>query len=586
MDGWVTLGVVGMMVVLLCASRVSTDLITLGALTLLLTLGVLRPGQALEGFANEGMVTVAVLLVVAAGIRETRALEVLAQRVLGRPKTPAAAQRRLMLSACGMSAFIYDAPLVALLLPVVADWAKKNRLSPSHVMIPLSFAVILGGTLTLIGTSTNLMVNGLLLQSEQKPMGLFEITWIGLPCAAAGIAYVLIAARWLLPVRAPAFSDQDDPRQYTVEMTVDPASSLVGLTIEEAGLRQLPGVYLVEIDREGEIVAAVGPQEKLRAGDRLVFAGVVESVVDLQKIRGLKPATDQVFKLNAPRAQRCLIEAVVSNSCPLVGRSIREGRFRTVYQAAVIALARNGERVRKKIGDIVLQAGDTLLLEAHPWFVERHRNSRDFFLVSQVENSTPPRHDRAVYAVAILAGMVLAVAAGLLSMLNAALLAAALMVLSRCVSGAEARRSIDVKLVLVIAAALGVGRAVEVSGLAQAIAGWLTGVARHNPHVALAVVYGLTLAFTELMYHHGAVVLVFPIAMKTAAALNVDFRPFALAMAMAGSCAFALPLGSLPNLMVAGPGGYRVTDYLRIGGPLNVLVWVMTVLLVPLLWPF
>src|SRR5262249_4450254 len=182
-------------------------------------------------------------------------------------------------------------------------------------------------------------------------------------------------------------SISDDPRQYTVEMVVEAKGPLVGRTIEQAGLRHLPGLYLVEIDREGgQLLPAVDPREGVQGGDRLVFAGVVDSVVDLEKIRGLAASTNQIFKLDAPRSQRCLIEAVVSDSCPLVGQSVREGRFRNVYEAVVIAVGRNGERLPGKVGDIVLRPGDTLLLEAHPWFVERHRNSRHFFLVSQVEN--------------------------------------------------------------------------------------------------------------------------------------------------------------------------------------------------------
>ena len=249
---------------------------------------------------------------------------------------------------------------------------------------------------------------------------MFDITWVGVPAAIVGCAYIVLTSRWLLPDRRPAISPQDDPREYTVEMLVEPDSPLVGKTIEAAGLRHLPGVFLAEIDRDGIVLPAVSPQERLRGGDRLVFVGIVESVVDLQQIRGLVPATDQVFKLAEPRPERCLIEAVVSNTCPLVGKTIRDGRFRTVYNAVVVAVARNGERLQKKIGDIVLRPGDTLLVEAHPSFVDQQRNSRDFFLVSRLEDSNPPRHERALVAVAILVGMVAAVTFDWLSMLKAA----------------------------------------------------------------------------------------------------------------------------------------------------------------------
>ena len=252
-------------------------------------------------------------------------------------------------------------------------------------------------------------------------------------------------------------------------MLIEPDGPLVGRSVEEAGLRRLAGIYLMEIDRRGEILAVIGPEQRLQAHDQLVFVGVVDSVLDLQRMRGLRPATDQVFKLEAARTHRNLIEAVVSNTCPLLGQTIRDGRFRNVYNAVVIAVARNGERIHKKIGDIVLEAGDTLLLEASPSFVDQHRNSRDFFLVSRIDGAVPPRHERAWVALGILAALVIAAGTGVLSMLNAALIAACLMILTRCISGPMARRSIDWQVLIIIGAALGVGKAMEQSGAAEFI---------------------------------------------------------------------------------------------------------------------
>jgi di/tricarboxylate transporter len=586
-EAWTTLAVIASVVVVLATTRIGTDFVMMGALTLLLTLGILSPKEALAGFANEGAATVGVLFVVSAGIRETGAMSFLAQGLLGRPQSVTGAQARMMLPVASASAFIYNAPLVAMTLPAVDDWVKKNRLPASKLMIPLSYAAILGGLCTLMGTSTNLVVNGLAIdQAHMAGMGLFDITGVGVPCALAGLAYILIASRWLLPDRRPAIHEHDDPRQYIAEMLVETASPLAGRTIEEAGLRHLPGLYLVEIEREGQVLPAVGPQERLRAGDRLLFAGVVESVVDLQKLRGLKPATNQIFKLDSPRTQRCLIEAVVSDSCPLAGQTIRDGRFRTVYNAAVIAVARNGERLRQKIGDITLRPGDTLLLEANPSFADQQRNSRDFYLVSRVEDSTPPRHERAWIALAILAGLVVVAGVGWLSMLNTALLAAALMVLTRCCSTSAARRSVDWKVLVVIAASIGIGRAMQSTGAAGVIAQYLTGLAGSNPWVALAMVYFVTMVFTEIMSHITAVVVVFPVALATANAMGVQFMPFLIVIAIAASCSFAMPIGYPSNLMVYGPGNYRFGDYLRFGGPLDLLMGVIAVVVAPLVWPF
>ncbi|MBM3277537.1 MAG: SLC13 family permease [Candidatus Handelsmanbacteria bacterium] len=585
-EAWFTLGLLGLMLGLLAFTRLSVDLVMVGTLVALLVSRVLTPEQALAGLANEGMVTVGVLFAVVAGLKETGGIAVLAQRVLGRPLTIVQAQVRLMLPAAAISAFVNNTPIVAMLLPVVVEWAKKHQLSVSRLLIPLSFATVLGGLCTLVGTSTNLVVSGLLAKTTGEQLGLFAPAWVGVPTALAGLLYMLAVGRWLLPERQPPLKRLEDPRQYTVEMLVAPDSPLVGRTIEEAGLRHLQGMYLMEIDRGDEVLAAVSSQERLRANDRLVFVGIVESVVELHKIRGLAPATDQVFKLDAPRANRSLIEAVVSDSCPLVGRSIREGRFRAVYHAAVVAVARNGEQLRQKIGDIVLRPGDTLLLEAHPSFVDQQRNSRDFFLVSRLEDSSPPRHERTWIALGILAAMIGAASLELMSMLSAAVLAAGTMILTRCCSRLQAYRAIDWEVLVVIAASFGLGKALEVSGAAAHIAGALAAIAGGDPWTSLVLIYLMALVFTEVLTNNAAAVLVFPIAMATASSLHVSHMPYIMALMMAASAAFATPIGYTTNLMIYGPGGYRFTDFSRIGLPLNIVAGVVTVLLAPLVWPF
>ncbi|HVC93062.1 MAG TPA: SLC13 family permease, partial [Pirellulales bacterium] len=417
-------------------------------------------------------------------------------------------------------------------------------------------------------------------------LGMFDITWVGLPSALIGCGFVVLLAQWLLPDRRPAMSQLDDPRSYTIEMLVEPESPLIGKTIEQAGLRHLPGVFLAEVDRDGFVLPAVSPDERLRSADRLVFVGVVESVVDLQKIRGLVPATDQVFKLTAPRATRCLIEAVVSSSCPLVGKTIRDGRFRSNYNAAVIAVARDGERIQKKIGDIVLRPGDTLLLEAHPSFADQQRNSRDFYLVSRLEDSQPPRHDRAFIAVAILLGMVLAVSLTQIGMFKASMLAAGLMLITRCCTVTVARRSVDWEVLLAIAASFAIGDALEKTKAADMIAGGLIQLTLDSPWATLAVVYFVTLVVTELITNNAAAALMFPMAIATAKNLDVSYMPFVIVVMMAASAGFATPIGYQTNLMVYGPGGYRFSDYLKIGVPLDILIGVITVALAPLVWKF
>jgi di/tricarboxylate transporter len=607
-EAWVTVGVVILFILGLARSWAAPDLLAVAAMTLLVLAGeaarlfgqetsLPTASAAVANFGNAGLITVGVLFVVVAGLVQTGAMTLLTQPLLGRPKTALAAQLRLLFPVAGLSAFLNNTPVVAMFMPVIDDLCRKTGISASRLFMPMAFAATIGGICTLIGTSTNLILHGLILAIDprqravllpDRPDGLmmFDPAWIGLPCAVLGFAYMLLASRWLLPDRKPALTLGDDPRQYTVEMIVEADGPLVGRSIEEAGLRHLPGLYLVEIERDGEVRPAVGPTEKLRSRDRLVFVGIVESVVDLQRIRGLAPSTNQVFKLNAPRTVRSLIEAVVSDSCPLVGKSIREGRFRTTYNAAVLAVARGGQRIRAKVGDIVLEPGDTLLLEAHADFARQHRNSRDFFLVSNVENSAPPRHERAWIALTILVLMVVTVAAGWIDLLAAAFLAGGVMIATRCCTGTEARQSVDWPVLLVIGSSLAIGGAMESSGAAGIIAQRIIDLAGGSEWLVLLAVYFVTMLFTELITNNAAAVLVFPIALSAADTLECSALPFVMSILVAASAGFATPIGYQTNLMVYGPGGYRFSDYLRFGIPLNLLFMSVTVTLAPLLFPF
>jgi di/tricarboxylate transporter len=584
-QAWLTLGVIGVIFAALIATETSTDVVLVGAVTVLMVAGVLAPKEALAGLSNEGIVTIAVLYVVVAGLEATGGNTIITEKFLSRPKSVTGALTKMMFPVTFVSAFMNNTPVVAMFLPAVNDWAKQNRIAVSKLMIPLSYAAVLSGTVTMISTATNLLVNGMLLNAKGHSMHMFELTWVGLPITIAGVLFVVAFNRWLLPDRRAASEQFGDTREYSVEMTVDPIGPLVGRTVEQAGLRQLPNTFLAEIEREGEIMPAVGPDVKLHANDRLVFVGVVGAVVDLQKIRGLKPATDQIFKLDSPRERRCLIEAVVSPRCPIIGMSIREGEFRSLYNAVVIAVARSGERINKKVGDIVLQAGDTLLVEAHPSFADNQRNSHHFYLVSRVEGSAPVNHERAYIALAILLAMILAASFTDLGMLKSAMLASGAMLFTRCCSSSQARRSVEWKVILAVAAAFSLGSAVEKSGLAKAIAETLTAAAGGDPRLSLAAIYGGTLLLTELISHSAAVSLLFPIALGTAQNLGIDYMPFVAAVTVAGSLGFATPLGYQTHMMVYSPGGYRFTDFLRIGIPMDLICWAIAMATIPMVFP-
>lgn len=593
-EAWLVLvTLVGMFLALL-RNWGPADAVLVIAITLLVLVGELAGSphlptatQAVAKMGDPGLITVGILLVMVTGLIQTGAMSMITQPLLGSPKTVASAQARVMGPVMLLSAFLNNTPVVAMFMPVIGDICKRTRIAPSSLYLPMAYAATFGGVCTLIGTSTNLLVNNAYKEaSGTTGMQMFDLFWIGVPCGLAATGFIMLFSRWLLPRREPAIQLNDDPRQYTTEMTVAESGGLVGKTVEEAGLRSLPGLFLMEIERQGEIIAAVSRRQRLEASDRLVFVGLLESVVDLQRIRGLARPNEAAFTLDAPPSRRKLIEVVVSDRCPLVGSTIREGKFRTTYSAAVVAVARGGQRVEGKIGDIELQAGDTLLLETDEDFFTRQRNSNHFVLISGVDNYQPIRHDRAWVALAILGVMVLTVSLNWIQLLPAALVAAILMVLTQCCTLNQARQGVDWSLLVTIAAALGIGKAIEQSGLAALVAEQCVTSAGGQPFLVLIVVYVLTMVFTELITNNAAAILVFPIAWQSAENLAVNPMPFVVAVCIAASAGFATPFGYQTNLMVYGPGGYRFTDYLRIGIPLDLLFLAITVSLAPWVFPF
>lgn len=582
-----TLLVVVAVFALMAFTRIGADMILLGAVILLLTLGVIEPSEALAGFSSTGLFTVAFMYVLVASIRQTGGIDLIIRYVLGRPKGEGGALLRLLVPVAAMSSLLNNTPVVATYIPAVLSWSRRLSLPAHRFLMPLSFASILGGTVTLFGTSTNLVVNGMLADLDPAmALGLFDIAWVGVPVAITGVAYLLLVGRHLLPKRRGAGQAFENPREFTIEMEVDPQGPLVDKSVEEAGLRHLQELFLVEIEREGNVVSVVGPGEKLKGGDRLVFAGTSAGAVELQQIRGLAPSHHGESSLQKDYKERRLVEAVVSDQCQFVGQRIRDGHFRTQYGAAVLAVCRNGERVAGNLGQIRLQPADVLLLEARPPFIERHRQSRDFLLISQVNGAARPIHEKAWMAWSILAGVVALSSFGVLSLLNAAMLGAALAVLTGCCSIGAAKRSLDTQVLLTIAASFGLGAAMDSSGAAHALAITALGLADGNPWLMLVVVYTLVALLTALITNNAAAVITFPIVISSAQNLDVSPMPYVVAVMFAASASFITPIGYQTNLMVYGPGGYRFSDYLRVGGLLNVLVALVALPLIPLIWPF
>jgi di/tricarboxylate transporter len=516
-QGWLTLGVVVVMLGAMVRGIAAPDLIMMGGLFALALSGVLTPEETFSGFANPAMMTVGALFILSAAMRETGALEISLGRLFGKSKSEAIAMIRTLPVLAGLSAFLNNAPIVAMMTPLLIDWARRHRISPSRLLIPLSYSTILGSIITIIGTSVTLTVAGLVIQSGMEPLSLFELAPVGLPICGVGLLYLLVVAPRILPTRTdPASQVGDQQREYTVAMIVEENCALIGQDIESAGLRALPGLFLFEIERDGRRITPIAPDEVITVGDRMVFAGVVSTIVDLQRIRGLVPADDGGMPARAEMRHR-LIEAVISRSSPLVNRSIKEANFRSVYDAAVIAVHRNGERVPGKLGSIVLRPGDTLVFQAAPGFLNNHRNSPDFYLVSEVPESHAPRHDRAWFAIAVFLIMVVLAATEIVPIAIGSFVAAGILIATRCITGTMARQSVHINVLVVIAAGLGIATAIEKTGVASAIAGVLVSQSSVlGPVALLATIYLVTMAMSELLHHAASAALMFPVAVAAA----------------------------------------------------------------------
>jgi di/tricarboxylate transporter len=586
-EAWLTLAVVVAVVVVLARELVSPPFAMLGGVTLLLVAGVIDAGQAFAGFSNSAPLTVAALYVLAAAVEKTRVLERATQHLLVSRGGPRQTLARLLAPAGASSAFLNNTTIVAMVAPAVVSWARRAGRSPSPFLLPVSFAAILGGTVTLVGTSTNLVVSGLLEESGRPGLGLFEIGKVGLPLAIAGLLLLVLLVPLLVPERrAPSEGVGNDVREFTIDAVVPGGSPLAGKTVAEAELRGLEGVFLFAIERDGRTVSPVAPDEVLVEGDALTFVGNVERVLDLQERPGLASAEQRHFAAVGAPAQRRFYEAVVAPDSPLDGSTLKEVGFRGRYGAAVLGIHRAGARLPGKLGETRLRAGDVLIVLADDGWGQRWRGRREFLLASPVDGNGPPRREKArVVAVVSLALLVL-VGTGVLDILPAAFLAAFALVALRVLTPGEARDAVDLNVVVLIAASFGLGAAMSESGLAEQVAtlfvqplGGLGGVG-----LLVGVLVATTL-LTELITNNAAAVLMFPIAVAAALQADFDARPFAIAVAIGASASFLTPVGYQTNTMVYGIGGYRFGDFARVGLPLTLLMIVVVAVFVPLAWP-
>ncbi|NVJ68690.1 MAG: SLC13 family permease [Gammaproteobacteria bacterium] len=541
--------------------------------------------KAFLGLSNPGVITLAALFIVSAGIKETGAFLPLINALL-KPKTSLAInQTRLLAPTAFLSGFLNNTPIVASLIPVVVSWCKKHKISASKLLLPLSYAAILGGTCTLIGTSTNLVVSGLLSQTyPELSLGFFEIAIVGLPITALGIVYLIVFSRFILADREAIDKPLFKSRDYTFELVVEKDSKIVGKTIEEAQLRGLKGAFLIQLMRAGLEFGNVEPSTVIESGDRLVFSGTTDAMSELTAIKGLRHADKQVYKLE-DKNDTFLAEVLVTRHNPLIGKSIRNSGFRHYYNAVVIAVIRQGQRINKKTGDVVLKAGDLLLLHADNSFIQEQRYSRDFLLIEGVEKVRASQLNKAKYAWGSLLMVVALATSGFMDMVTASLLGALITIISGCCNISQAGKSIDFRVLALIVIAFGFGEAIKVNGVADQMIAAIDAMNIDHHLGLLVVVYLVTLILTELVTNNAAAVISFSFVTGISEQFGLNIMPFAIVIMIAASASFITPLGYQTNLMVYGAGNYRFSDYIKLGLPLSVMVMLITLIIVPNVWP-
>lgn len=573
------------MLVALVREVARPELVLLGSLGVLLLFGVLTPEEAFAGFSNSAVLTVGSLFVVAAGVQNTGALAFVDGLLFPRGKRLGAASGRLMLSTAALSAFLNNTPIVAMLIPRVQAWCTRAGIPASKVMIPLSYAAILGGMTTLIGTSTNLLVAGLMQASGYEGLGLFDLAWVGVPAALTAIAFLALAGPRLLPDRSRSGTRFDDGLTHCLfEARVAGGSPLAGQTVEEAGLRALGDAYLVHLRRGDDIVPS-SPEAVLRAGDVLTFLGSAAVLDRLLERPGLQRVVESVE--TPEHTTLPLYEAVVAPTSRLVGRSLREAGFREHYHGVVLGIHRQDAAIEGPLARVPLAAGDLLLVEARNGFDRRWNQNRDeFYLVAaRRPERVKAQRGKAPLALAILLGVILFAAFDVASIVTTAFVGALLMVVTGCVRRREASQAVDIPVLLVIAAALGLGRAIETTGLAGGIAHAITEHAAFFGTVGVvAAVYLVTSLLTELITNNAAAALMIGVGLAAARELDVPPEAFAIAVAIAASASFLTPIGYQTNLMVMSAGGYRFSDYARAGIFVSAIVAVVSITMIWVVW--
>ena len=568
----------------------SPDLVALGAMGVLLVTGILSADETLAVFSNSAPVVIGCMFVLSAGLERTGAIDSLARffmRLAG--KNERRAQLALALLTLPLSAVVNHMPVVVVFVPVVLALARNTDLKASRLLIPLSYFSILGGTCTLIGTSTNLLVSGIAHRRGLAPFGMFEITPLGITYAVVGVAYLLIFARKLLPYRESlaALIGGGMPRLFLTQAVISNASPLVGKTIAETPLARLREARIIDVVRDGERLETPLGNFRLVAGDQLLLETPVSGV------KGIKEMSGVLFQSEAElgvaitgEREAVLMEGIIGSRSAFLRKTLRDLNFRKRYGVHILAVHRQGENLREHFEDVELAFGDTLLVQGPAEGIHRLMQERDFLSLTE-PTQRAFRRNKAPLAIMAIGSVIVLGAFHVLPIAALALIAAIFVVLTRCLDIEEARGAVEWRILYMILGMLALGTAMETTGAAHLIASGVTSaVGRFGPAVTLSVTYLVATLLTELISNNAVAVLLTPIAFEIAAAMGVDARPFAVAVMFGCAASFATPIGHQTNTYVFGAGGYRFADFPKIGAPLNILLWTVASILIPIFWPF